>query len=688
MAPGSVLMESAPPPAPAVIEIADGDLEVKAPAGDAVADGTPKDANTNGSKGQQSLLSFFGALKPPRSESGGPSREDKPTTNGEGDAGRARPRRACVGKPVDLFTIKRLGGGDEKLVKRKPKPANKPPQTKQLKPSKPRGGRRPGDAGRRDDAKAAEPFFGWLDIPIEEARAEDEAKQGLRDLWEFACVVDFFARFHEQLAFKENGISFDASALERALESDVHSSDFLLLVRIHVRLLQGMHPRSRDPPCDDNWVSYLEAKAKKRWEEIVAGPNPFEDAGYDYEALSPADRLVLLRLLCEIRLEYPDIRERLDNACTCTMYLSKKDKDSVAHLRPGEVAKFTIAKLNSREVKMAVPLPEVDDFRRELLGHDHYGRKYWLINLPMDLGLAWLCRQKRDRDGKEAVGAGGGANPKTRRGCHARPPMLPSWQVVCSSASELKAFIEDLDSSLFGLEMRKRFRNDVLPDIEEAFAQEDRRKKAEARLAAQGLGVSSDFMNEGRGRRKRKVVSYAEEDAQFDRMIEDAVRSQRKTKVAYSHAKRGAESTRQSGRLRSLKSVTMDWSDEEEKVAKEGAALAPEPAGADASLDESLEDDESEDADGVGDGEGVMDGGEGCGEGEGGGEPKRPARVILSMTSSEEETGAGGEATQGDTEGDEYLPTSLDDQVEPTAETPAEPATMDEPRSPSQGLSF
>ena len=92
-------MESAPPPAPAVIEIADGDLEVKAPAGDAVADGTPKDANTNGSKGQQSLLSFFGALKPPRSESGGPSRENKPTTNGEGDAGRARPRqrRALAG---------------------------------------------------------------------------------------------------------------------------------------------------------------------------------------------------------------------------------------------------------------------------------------------------------------------------------------------------------------------------------------------------------------------------------------------------------------------------------------------------------------------------------------------------------------------------------------------------------------
>ena len=41
--------------------------------------------------------------------------------------------------------------------------------------------------------------LGWLDIPIEEARAEDEAKQGLRDLWEFACVVDFFARFHEQM---------------------------------------------------------------------------------------------------------------------------------------------------------------------------------------------------------------------------------------------------------------------------------------------------------------------------------------------------------------------------------------------------------------------------------------------------------------------------------------------------------
>ena len=62
--------------------------------------------------------------------------------------------------------------------------------------------------------------------------------------------------------------------------------------------------------------------------------------------------------------------------------------------------------------------------------------------------------------------------------------------------------------------------------------------------------------------------------------------------------------------------------------------------------------------------------------------------MIVSVTSSEEETGAGGEATQGETDGDEYLPTSLDDQVEPTAETPAEPATMDEPRSPSQGLSF
>ncbi|KAL2321916.1 hypothetical protein Fmac_026295 [Flemingia macrophylla] len=296
----------------------------------------------------------------------------------------------------------------------------------------------------------------------------------LRSMWEFASVLNFLHLFRHLLNIS---LEFSAEEFETALLTPNDT-----LFHIHMPLLKAIPPITRMALTRDTWITVLCRKLKDWWHWVAEGNLPIVAShGAEievYKSLDPGVRVVILKALCDIRVEQEDIRSYIDNS-----------------------------------IKHGVQL---STFRKERIGGDSHGISYWYEDDPV-IGHR-LYREIRKT---EVIQVKKGK----ARGSQILSSTSYQWEAVATNFDEFQDVSEKLFSSKNRTEVSvgKRLKIDMLPEIEKVHKKKERLLKKQHRqallldnyLVVDGLGP-------GRSLRDRKPVTYTFDD--FDRSINEAIK--------------------------------------------------------------------------------------------------------------------------------------------------------------------
>ncbi|KAJ0247814.1 DDT domain-containing protein DDR4 [Hirschfeldia incana] len=293
----------------------------------------------------------------------------------------------------------------------------------------------------------------------------------LRSMWEFASVLNFLHVFRPLLKIN---VEFSAEEFETALLSPNDT-----LSDIHIPLLKAIPPVTRMALTRDTWVTVLCRKIRDCWHWVAEGDLPIvASQGREtevYKSFDPAVRVVILKALCDIRVEQEDIRSYIDNSLKTGVHLSA--------------------------------------FRKDRVGGDSHGVNFWYEDDPL-VGHR-LYREIRKAEVVKA---------KTK-GSKILPNVTYQWEAVATNFDEFQDVSEKLNSSSSRIEVSlgKKLTRDMLPEIEKEHKRKEKLLKKQHRqallldncLVADGLGA-------GRSRRDRKPVRYTFDD--YDQSINEAIR--------------------------------------------------------------------------------------------------------------------------------------------------------------------
>ncbi|KAF8114341.1 hypothetical protein N665_0039s0103 [Sinapis alba] len=297
----------------------------------------------------------------------------------------------------------------------------------------------------------------------------------LRSMWELASVLNFLHIFRPLLKINAE---FSAEEFETAL---LNPND--TLSDIHIPLLKAIPPVTRTALTRDTWVTVLCRKIRDCWHWVAEGDLPIiASQGREievYKSLDPAIRVVILKALCDIRVEQEDIRSYIDNSLKTGVHLSA--------------------------------------FRKDRVGGDSHGVNFWYEDDPL-VGHR-LYREIR----KAEV-----AKVKTK-GSKIHPNVTYQWETVATNFDEFQDVSEKLNSSSSRIEISlgKKLTRDMLPEIEKEHKRKEKLLKKQHRqalllnnyLVVDGLGA-------GRSLRDRKPVRYTFDD--YDRSINEAIKITKK----------------------------------------------------------------------------------------------------------------------------------------------------------------
>ncbi|XP_024539253.1 DDT domain-containing protein DDR4 [Selaginella moellendorffii] len=338
-----------------------------------------------------------------------------------------------------------------------------------LAPLAPAVERPPPQLKKQDDQPAPLIFSNPLSLVPEQKDLHE-----LRRMWELASIINFFNTFRPILKLVE----FSAEELETAL---LTCND--LLMDIHTALLKGIHPPSRVPLNRDSWVTVLYKKLKDRWSKVAEPPFPLAEShgseAETYSGFDPSTRLIILRALCEVRLDQDDVRAHMEEPV-------KKGYLSL--------------------------------FRKERAGSNLLGTTYWCENNPIS-GYR-LYRDIPTPKGKEF------------KGRTASPPPPGQWETLASNFDEFQSVADTLLSSKFKQEigLGKRLKQDILPVLEAVEKKKVRDLKRKQRQAKLLVTTLEHNLDSGRAKRDRKPVNYT--FPEYDRSINEAIKSTRKPERA------------------------------------------------------------------------------------------------------------------------------------------------------------
>ncbi|XP_031487702.1 DDT domain-containing protein DDR4-like [Nymphaea colorata] len=296
----------------------------------------------------------------------------------------------------------------------------------------------------------------------------------LRSMWELASILNFLHIFRPLLNINAE---FSAEELETALITPNNTLD-----DIHMPLLKAIPPITRMAFGRATWVTVLCRKLRDWWHWVAEGDIPIvacHGAEVElYKSLEPATRVVILKALCDIRVEQEDIRSYID--------------DSVKH---------------------GVPL---STFRRERIGGDAYGTNYWFED--DEISGHRLYREIRKIETK-----------RFKKGLPTQPIISCQWETVASNLDEFQEVSEKLSLSKNRTEasLGKRLKSDILPEIEKIHKRKERALKKQQRQALLlDNYMTTDGLAAGRSLRDRKPVTYTFDD--FDRSINEAIKITKK----------------------------------------------------------------------------------------------------------------------------------------------------------------
>ncbi|GAB4860697.1 hypothetical protein Ancab_035859 [Ancistrocladus abbreviatus] len=293
----------------------------------------------------------------------------------------------------------------------------------------------------------------------------------LRSMWELASILNFLNVFRPLLNI---AVEFTAEELETALITPNNT-----LVDVHVPLLKAIPPVIRMACGRDTWVTVLCRKLRDWWHWVAEGELPIVAShGAEievYKSLDPEIRVVILKALCDIRVEQEDIRSYID--------------DSLKH-----GAQLSI-------------------FRKERIGGDSHGISYWYEDDPI-IGNR-LYREIRKHEIKKVKMKGSQVLPNTSY----------MWETVATNLDEFQDVSEKLFASKNRTEVSlgKKLKNDMLPEIEKIHKRKERLLKKQHRQALLlDNFVTMDGLVAGRSLRDRKPVTYTFDD--YDRSINEAIK--------------------------------------------------------------------------------------------------------------------------------------------------------------------
>ncbi|KAL3528288.1 hypothetical protein ACH5RR_007610 [Cinchona calisaya] len=297
----------------------------------------------------------------------------------------------------------------------------------------------------------------------------------IREMWQLASILNFLNVFRPLLNIKAE---FSVEEFETALITPNST-----LGEIHIPLLKAIPPITRMALGHTTWVTVLCRKLRDWWLWVAEGELPIVAShGAEieaYNALDPAVRVVILKALCDIRVEQEDIRNYIDNSIKHGVHISA--------------------------------------FRKERVGGDSHGISYWYEDDAM-VGHR-LYREIR----KVEVKRGKGRNI---------PPIPNSsyrWETVATNLDEFQDVSEKLFSSKNRTEasLGKKLKNDMLPEIEKVHKRKEKLLKKQHRQALMlDNMMNMDGLAAGRSLRDRKPVTYTFDD--YDRSINEAIKITKK----------------------------------------------------------------------------------------------------------------------------------------------------------------
>ncbi|KAG9154714.1 hypothetical protein Leryth_014214 [Lithospermum erythrorhizon] len=294
-------------------------------------------------------------------------------------------------------------------------------------------------------------------------------------MWQLASILNFLNVFRHLLNIKAE---FSVEEFETAIISPNST-----LGEIHMPLLKAIPPVTRMALGHNTWITVLCRKLRDWWHWVAEGELPIVAAqGAEietYHTLDPGVRVVILKALCDIRVEQEDIRSYIDQSIKQGFHLST--------------------------------------FRKARLGGDSHGISYWYEDDPI-IGHR-LYREIR----KVEVKRGKGRNI---------PPIPNSsyqWETVATNLDEFLDVSEKLFTSTNRTEISvgKKLKNDMLAEIEKVHKRKEKLLKKQHRQALLlDNMLQMDGLAAGRSLRDRKHVTYTFDD--YDRSINEAIKDTKK----------------------------------------------------------------------------------------------------------------------------------------------------------------
>ncbi|GFR50803.1 hypothetical protein Agub_g13068, partial [Astrephomene gubernaculifera] len=366
----------------------------------------------------------------------------------------------------------------------------------------------------------------------------------------------------------------------------------------------------------------------------------------EYASLHPRNRVLALKLLCDMRLEREDVKGAIDALLVPPRGTSaaagagaggaKGGAQKAAGGRAGPVAAQPVTRRRRGDASAPPPPPlTVDDVRKRPLGHDSNGAALWVVGRLPDLQLrlyreqapSWPKPKKprapspppqeaSGRGGKgrgKAAAEGGSAGAKTKKakGQKALPPYmmyeLPPeavagrWELLGVGAEGLGGAAEEMRTGSRKQQDRDladKISTELVSVLVEELDRRERKQQLESRLRA---ALGTEYLGATRSRRARKEVDYS--TAAYDKMLHEALRNTRQTVTVTAAGAAGS-------RKRSLRSASPapeeeeEEEQEEEEVEEEGVMEMEEGQGE----EEEAGEDAGEEERGGGGGEGGEEG--------------------------------------------------------------------------------
>ncbi|KAL4195464.1 hypothetical protein AMTRI_Chr05g73480 [Amborella trichopoda] len=321
------------------------------------------------------------------------------------------------------------------------------------------------------------------DIPLETLISStvdsQSARLSLRGRWELASVLNFLHVFQPII---HCDLEVSAEEIETALISPNNT-----LAKLHIALLKGIPPVSKSLGESNFWLTALCKKLVEWWPWVAEGDVPLVayhgEEILRYNELDATTRLLMLKALCEIRLEQDDTWRFIEDA-----------------LKQGN---------------------DLSTFRMDSLGRDNDGTTYWY-------------------DGDSKIGhrlykevSNVEPRPKAKgRGRFVQPMFNIQWETLATNLDEFLDISDKLSSSrnIMEVDVGKKVKVDIIPVIEELNKKKERalrRQQKQATLLDSFL--YSNGTDNARSLRDRKPVKYTFDE--YDRSIDEAIEITKKGKT-------------------------------------------------------------------------------------------------------------------------------------------------------------